>query len=104
MHLRWREVHHWWQRRTRGWDNSETWALDQSLARLILPRLELFKQLNNGYPYGTTAEAWDKIIDKMIEGFRFFAEGRHYAGSQKDFKRAMRGVALFAKHYPALWW
>ena len=32
----------WWDRRTKGFDESETWSMDYSLAKLIAPRLKMF--------------------------------------------------------------
>ena len=40
-----RSLRFWWQRGTRGWDDSETWGLDGTLARFILPRLQRFKEV-----------------------------------------------------------
>jgi hypothetical protein len=35
-----RNTKFFWQRCRRGFDDSEAWSLDQSLARVILPRLK----------------------------------------------------------------
>ena len=32
----------WWDRRTKGFDETETWSLDYSLSKLIAPRIEMF--------------------------------------------------------------
>lgn len=91
------------QRRSRGWDDSETWSLDHSLAKLILPRLKRFKELNNGIPYGLNEENWNAALDKMIAGFEVHVKGSWQA-DKKDMVIARRGIALFAKYYPCLWW
>lgn len=105
MWVRLRTIRHWWQRRTRGWDDSETWSLDTTIAKFVLPRLTAFLRLNNGHPYGMTPEEWDKKLTEMIAAMRFFAAGDQYhIGSEKEYKRALRGVQLFAKWFPALWW
>ena len=36
----------WFQRRTRGWDDSDTWALDMTMAELMLPRFKRFRELH----------------------------------------------------------
>ena len=37
---------YWYQRRTKGFDNSETWNLNDECAAWLLPRLKRFKELN----------------------------------------------------------
>lgn len=52
----------------------ETWCLDISLAKYIIPRLKKFKKLNNGYPGRgemDTPEKWDEALDKMIQAFEY---------------------------------
>lgn len=55
----------------------ETWYLDITIAEFILPRLKLFKKLNNGYPgidEMYTPEKWDEALDKMIIAFQYISE------------------------------
>ena len=50
----------------------ETWNLDYTIAKFVLPRLKLFKKLNNGYPGiegMETEEKWDEALYKMIWSF-----------------------------------
>lgn len=62
--------------------NKETWNLDGTIARWIIPRLKLFKKLNIGYPscdrkiyaetkeiVDMTYEQWNNIIDEIIIAF-----------------------------------
>ena len=52
----------------------ETWNLDITFAKYIIPRLKKFKKLNNGYPGREemdTPEKWDKALDKMIQAFEY---------------------------------
>ena len=37
----------WWDRRTKGFDESETWSLDYSLSKLIAPRIEMFMKFSD---------------------------------------------------------
>lgn len=91
----------------------ETWSLDTTIAKYILPRLKLFKKLNNGYPQGRygiqTMEDWNKQLDKMIEAFDFAAnkfEGWEYSEEELNEKYEMfeEGMELFSKAYFDLWW
>lgn len=52
----------------------ETWNLDITFAKYIIPRLKKFKNLNNGYPGREemdTPEKWDEALDKMIQAFEY---------------------------------
>lgn len=93
-----------WQRRTRGWDDSETWSMDGTFAKLILPRLKRFKEVNCAHPCDLTAEEWDERLQLMIEAFEFYAGEDRFDGKSEDFEKAQVGLDLFAKHYAGLWW
>ena len=122
-HLIKRSIRFWWQRRTRGWDDSETWSLEHSLAKLIAPRLKRFKELNNGVPgylcpgggsttnYGNkidkAAAKWDAMLDDMIFAFEFVADEDKYFTAKPDspeWKRVEKGLTLFRKNFHSLWW
>lgn len=101
---------HWWQRRVRGWDNSDTWSLDWTMAKFILPRLKLFKEVNNGHPSELTEEEWDATIDKMIFAMAAVADGSwNYHDEDIEETRAhwdkvQEGLELFGKYFRDLWW
>jgi hypothetical protein len=98
-----RSLRFWWQRRTRGWDDSDTWGLDCTLAALIAPRLRRFKELNNGHPCDLTETEWDEHLDAMIRAFDL--AGRDLFERTDDERRAVKhGLRLFAKWYGHLWW
>jgi len=114
-----REIKFLYQRWVRGWDDSETWNLDISLSKLILPRLKRFKELNTGCPVLTEGfghikemdnaankEKWNSIIDDMIFAFDYYANEKQfeYPLNEKDDARAKNGMQLFAKHFESLWW
>jgi len=75
-----RKLRFFWQRLTRGWDESETWSLDYTVARFIIPRLKFFRDNLHGHPDRTpsgkplTFEGWQEIIDKMIFSFEHIAD------------------------------
>lgn len=59
----------------------ETWSLDITLAKYIIPRLKKFKELENGYPGRgemDTPEKWDKALDKMIQAFEYVIDLDEY--------------------------
>ena len=94
-----------YQRLIRGWDDSQTWSLDHSLGKLILPRLKRFKEVNNGIPDLLSEAEWDAILDKMIAAFDFAASEERWNATSEEYAEHQEGLELFAKYYFAhLWW
>lgn len=100
------------QRLERGFDNSETWSLDSTIARFIEPRLRVFKEIHGGYPGNLTEEKWDEILDKMIKAFEYINnedlgidESKHGLDRYKDREQTIKeGLDLFREYFFALWW
>lgn len=90
-----RSVKYFFQRLFRGWDDSETWNLDQSLSRLILPRLKRYRELY----CKSTAET----VDKMIYSFEYLASEKCYEYNPEEDEKVQEGLNLFAEHYRSLW-
>lgn len=99
-----RSVRFWWQRMTRGWDDSDTWSLDFTVSALILPRLRRFKETTIAHPDDTTEQEWDKQLDKMIAAFEFGASEERWAAPHDEYAKHQEGLDLFAKYFWALWW
>jgi len=113
-----RKVKYKKQRRTRGFDDSEVWNLDCSLARYILPRLKRFKKITHGHPSSLESfEAWKEILDKMILSFQLIKDGSKILLSDKEEitleeyikyeeereAKIQEGIDLFAKYFRGLW-
>lgn len=100
-----RYIKHFFQRKTRGWDDSETWNLDVHTAKFILPRLKKFRELNNGYPQGYTEESWNDVLDEMIWAMGEIAAGKQYIYDQEfNYDRLKAALEVFGKHFLDLWW
>ena len=100
-----RPIKHFWQRLTRGWDDSDTWDLDSTLAWWLVPRLKRFKELTNGYPGGLTEKKWDEILDKIICAFSLISKEQWDWETDKEKVRQVdEGLDLFRKWYFDLWW
>ncbi len=114
-----RAIRFWWQRRTRGWDDSDVWSLDVTIAKFILPRLRRLKELNDAYPASLNDSEqfdeesdercmgeWHEKLDKMIESFEMASSNSidYYIMSKKQFNKFRWGMSLFAKYYNNLWW
>ena len=97
-----------YQRLLNGFDDSETYSLDFSLAQLILPRLKRFKELaaDRGFKPGDyeNIEDWHRDLDKMIAAFEFAGSDERWAAGNEEFAKAQEGLDLFAKNYFLLWW
>lgn len=99
-----RDVRFVWQRLTRGWDDGDTFSLDYSVAKVILPRLKRFRQLTIGTPANLEEKEWQEILDKMIASFEFAASEERWNAGPEDYEKHNEGLDLFAKHYWSLWW
>lgn len=100
-----RSVRFFFQRVSRGWDDSQTWNLDTRIAEHVLPRLKLFKKLNNGHPVTLTGTEWDQILEQMIFAFEWAAtDCVDRSEDTETFARVQAGMELFAKYYFDLWW
>ena len=91
---KWRE-----QRKKRGFDDTELWNLDSTIAKFVLPRLKAFKKLKGGRPYELSNDEWDDILDKMICSFSIIAKDSINA----DYELYQEGLDLFAKYFGYLW-
>ena len=92
------------QRLERGFDDSETWSLDSTIARFILPRLMRFREVNMGYPSSISEQEWNDILDRMILAFSLLAGDAAFLTGKEDQKKIDEGLDLFAKWYTSLWW
>jgi hypothetical protein len=99
-----RAIRFFFQRMTRGWDDSELWSLDYSLARLISPRLQLFARNTKSFPGNMTEQEWSIILNKMCESFEYYGSEERWSGDEgADINKYQEGLDLFAKHYGHLW-
>lgn len=114
LYCRVRSIKFLYQRLTRGFDDSATWSLDDHLAKLILPRLKRFKELNtHAWPGGrgdpsdpATPEAWHGMLDQMIFAFEWHAnDEKKYCSDydEAEYQKVEEGLRLFAKYFGALW-
>lgn len=98
---------HWAkQREERGFDDTEMWALDQSIAAFLIPRLKRFKETHICHPPRITMEQWDEILQKMIDGFEEVLTRDDLTskrGREYDSSKVREGLKLFAEWYHDLW-
>jgi hypothetical protein len=93
------------QRKKWGFDDRETWSLDNSIAKFVLPRLKRFREITYGYPSNLTLEKWQKILDKMIYAMDMVC--KEWDGNfvpEDDHKKVAEGLKLFGQYFRHLWW
>lgn len=81
----------------------EIWNTDNTLARLIVPRLQAFKQLDkHGYPEDfSDMRTWNNTIQKMIDAFELM---KYVHSLSDDEERTVsEGLSLFCKYFRNLW-
>lgn len=98
-----RAIRFFFQRLFRGWDDSETWNLNCSIAEYILPRLKRYKEIN--------MVCWDDgVLEKMILAFEYYVNMNKYDDEMygenaiEFYNKVNEGLRLFAKYYGSLWW
>lgn len=87
------------QRMKRGFDDSEIWVLNNTIASFMLPRLEVYYEFTKGAFNGM--EKFDKDIKKLINALRLFLEKDFK--SEEDMKNISKGLKKFHKIFWALW-
>lgn len=93
------------QRKERGFDDTELWNLDTSIAKFLVPRLKEFQKQSMGYPINLTPDKWNKIMDIMIKGFEFYAsEERYDEWSEENTKNVNDAFRYLKKYFVDLWW
>lgn len=97
------------QRLTRGFDDTEMWSLDCTIAKFIAPRLKAFKEVSadrGDHPGSLTATKWQKILNDMIEGFEIYPDRFKWTGEENDknWKKVDKAMSLFHKYFFALWY
>jgi len=93
------------QRIARGFDDSETWSLRDTIANFILPRLKVFRESTCCYPGNLqNSEEWDAILLKIERTFVLVVDDRTYLWTKKDIKDYNKGMKLFTEYFMDLWW
>ena len=93
-----------YQRWTRGWDDSDLWGLDTTIAEFVVPRLKEFRNKTCTFPHDFTFEEWQKAIDDMIYALETSAEEDLRWNKYRDWDRVRKGHKLFGRYFMDLWW
>lgn len=89
------------QRLERGFDESELWNLDGTIAKFIYPRLKEFYEVCPNHPINMEQEVWLDILKQMVDGFELMASD--VDKSEEEFKIINNALKLFSKYFLDLW-
>ena len=98
------------QRFEQGFDDTETWHMDRTIALFIIPRLKKFIELNNGIPTGETVESYNEKLNFIISAFENYYATNKYYESVDDAERKQltddvkQAVEYLSKLWFELWW
>jgi hypothetical protein len=93
------------QRFEYGFDDTETWHLDRTMALFIIPRLKRFMEVNNGIPIGETLESYYEKLNFIIVAFENYYVTDKYFNSvdSEERKKLSDDVRLAVDYLSKLW-
>jgi len=98
------------QRFEQGFDDTETWHLDRTMALFLVPRLKKFIQVNNGIPYGETIESYNEKLNFIISAFEnYYVTDKYYQSTDTEERKKLTddvriAVDYLSKLWFELWW
>ena len=93
-----------------GFDDTETWHMDRTIALFIIPRLRKFIEVNNGIPTGETIESYDEKLRFIISAFEnYYATNKYYESVDDNERKQLTddvklAVEYLSKLWFELWW
>jgi len=95
------------QRKERGFDDSELWSLDCTIANFIIPRLEKFYEISDEvsikcYP---PQKRFLKQIDCILVAMKLITRdngARNFTDDEQE--RVQKGLKTLSKIFLGLWW
>ena len=93
------------QRFENGFDDTETWHMDRTIALFIIPRLKKFIEINNGIPIGETVESYNEKLRFIINAFEnYYATNKYYESvDDNERKQLTEDVRLAVEYLSKLW-
>ena len=103
------------QRIKRGFDDSETWSLRDTIANFIVPRMIRYKEIlietgcRSGYDNekDSNGDIIDeiKMLEKIIRAFELvLRDGGNFILTKEEEKEYNEGIDLFPEYFLSLWW
>ena len=93
------------QRFENGFDDTETWHMDRTIALFIIPRLKKFIEINNGIPIGESVESYNEKLRFIINAFEnYYATNKYYESvDDNERKQLTEDVRLAVEYLFKLW-
>ena len=91
------------QIKERGFDDTEIWNLDLTIAKFILPRLVRFKEYTGTYPNGFTIDSWRDELQVMIDAFKILNDDECMELEDGAIDAINKGLQSFAANFRHLW-
>lgn len=91
------------QQKELGFDSTELWNLDSTIAKFVYPRLKMFSKNAVHHPPGVTWKEFKSILDEITEAFRLIADDEEYGWSVENNEKIQKGLELFSKYFGSLW-
>ncbi len=98
------------QRFENGFDDTETWHIDRTLALFIIPRLKRFVEVNNGIANGETEESYYEKLRFIIEAFEnYYATDKYFNSVDIEERKKLtddvkQAVEYLSKLWFEMWW
>lgn len=98
------------QRTEQGFDDTETWHLDRTIALFLIPRLKKFVEVNNGIPSDETEESYNEKLKFIVFAFEnYYATNKYYESVDNDERQKLtddvkKAVEYLSKLWFELWW
>lgn len=87
----------------------QTWNLYATLAMEIYTYLRNFQECHIGHPVCMTAKEWEKLLEKIISGFRLYLQNLDNLENTTEQKQAIydafdKSMDLLKENWEFLWW
>ena len=98
------------QRFEHGFDDTETWHMDRTMALFIIPRLKRFLEVNNGIPNDETEESYDEKIRFIISAFEnYYVSDKYFNSVDIEERKKLtddvrQAIEYLSKLWFELWW
>lgn len=93
------------QRIERGFDESETWALNLTIAKFIIPRLELYEKKKKAKDILKREPELIKDIENFLNAMKLIVNNEGLFFSDKEEEEIYnKGIKAFPKIFNSLWW
>lgn len=115
IHFR-KRLKYLWQRKTRGFDDTEVWNLDYSISEFVYPRLKEFIRVKKEHDFFQPASIddykdWITKLEKMLKAFELIKKDSEWLNvnptpeeSAARDKEIHEGLQLFAQYVGHLYW